>query len=119
MASRSSILPDEDVACIVSDYRMEPMNGLELLESVREEQSSLPCILLTGQGGEDVAIEAIRLGATDYVTKETIVEGSEFSLLLNRIEKAVSHARARAELAHRKELLEEQRDNLDILNEVV
>jgi len=112
-------LPDSDVVCIVSDYQMEPMNGLKLLECIRDGDESLPFILLTGQGGEDVAIDAIRLGATDYVTKDTIVEGSEFSLLLNRIEKAVSHTRALTELAHRKELLEEQRDNLDILNEVL
>ncbi|UWG47700.1 Signal transduction histidine kinase [Halanaeroarchaeum sp. HSR-CO] len=112
-------LPHQDVACIVSDYHMQPMNGIELLGNVREAQGALPFIILTGQGGEGVAIDAIRLGATDYVTKETIVEGSEFSLLLNRIEKAVSHAQALTELSHRKELLEEQRDNLDILNEVL
>lgn len=112
-------LSHQESACIVSDYQMEPLNGLDLLKAVREEHGSLPFILLTGQGGEDVAIDAIRLGATDYVTKETIVEGSEFSLLLNRIEQAVSHVQAQTELARRKELLEEQRDNLEILNEVL
>lgn len=109
----------EGAACIVSDYQMVPLDGLEFLKELREEDETLPFILLTGQGGEDIAIDAIRLGATDYITKETIVEESEFSLLLNRIKQAVAHTRAQTELARRKELLEEQRDNLEILNEVL
>ena len=108
-----------DIACIVSDYRMDPVDGIELLETVRDEYGAIPFIILTGQGGEEVAIEAIRLGATDYVTKEMIIEGEEFSLLLNRIEQSVNHTMAQTELARRKELIETQRDNLEFLNEVL
>jgi signal transduction histidine kinase len=109
----------EGVACIVSDYQMVPLDGLDFLKELREEDETLPFILLTGQGSEDIAIDAVRLGATDYITKETIVEESEFSLLLNRIKQAVAHTQAQTELARRKELLEEQRNNLEILNEVL
>jgi signal transduction histidine kinase len=109
----------DDIECIVSDYRMQPLNGLDLLEEVRNTTENLPFILLTGQGSEEIAVKAISSGATDYVTKEMVVEDSEFSLLLNRIERAVSNARAQLELERRKRRLKEQRDSLDILNEVL
>lgn len=69
---------DDSVGCVISDYEMSPMNGLDLLETIREDHKTLPFMLLTGQGNEDVASEAIRLGATDYITKETVVEDGDF-----------------------------------------
>jgi PAS domain S-box-containing protein len=88
--------------CIVSDYNMPEMNGLEFLGRVREEYPYLPFILFTGQGSEDVASNAIAADATDYLQKGS---GSEkFELLANRIRNAVQ-ARREARRADRQEQL--------------
>jgi len=81
------------VDCLVSDYRMPGMDGLELLEAVRERRPELPFVLFTGEGSESVAGEAISAGVTDYIQK-TAGTG-QYELLANRIAEAVSHFRAR------------------------
>ncbi|WP_435077903.1 PAS domain S-box protein [Halococcus sp. AFM35] len=85
-------IADADIDCVVSDYRMPGMDGLELLEAVRERHPNLPFVLFTGEGGEGVASEAISAGVTDYLPKGTGSEGYE--LLANRIGNAVESYRA-------------------------
>jgi two-component system response regulator AtoC len=48
---------------------MPGMNGLELLRAIRERDPALPVILLTAHGSERIAVEAMRSGAYEYVTK--------------------------------------------------
>lgn len=55
---------------LLLDYRLPGENGLEVLKLVREDLGlDLPVVVITGQGSEDVAAMAMRLGATDYVVK--------------------------------------------------
>ncbi|MFO7991462.1 MAG: PAS domain S-box protein, partial [Thermoplasmata archaeon] len=55
---------------IVSDYMMPVKNGLDFLEIVRKERDSdIPFIIFTGKGREEVAIEALNLGADRYIQK--------------------------------------------------
>ncbi len=54
---------------IISDYQMPGMDGIELLKQVRSRFGSLPFILFTGRGREEVVIEAINNGADFYVQK--------------------------------------------------
>jgi PAS domain S-box-containing protein len=90
-------LDQAKVDCIVSDYQMPGLNGIEFLEAVREEYPRLPFILHTGRGSEEVASEAISAGATDYLKKRP---GSEqYELLANRIQNAVEQSRARQTIA--------------------
>jgi DNA-binding NtrC family response regulator len=56
-------------ALIVSDLKMPGMSGIELLQAVRVLQPKLPFILITGYSTMDDAIEALRLGATDFIKK--------------------------------------------------
>jgi PAS domain S-box-containing protein len=88
--------------CIVSDYNMPDMDGIEFLRAVREEHPECPFILFTGQGGEEVASDAIAADATDYLQKGTGPE--QYELLANRIENAV-RARREAERADRQDQL--------------
>ena len=104
-AAALETIRNESIDCIVSDYSMPETNGLELLQSVREEHDELPFLLLTGQGSEDIASEAISAGVTDYIQKK---QGSEhYSLLTNRITNAVEQYRAGQELERRTDELEE------------
>jgi PAS domain S-box-containing protein len=85
---------DDPVDCIVSDYEMPGMNGLDLLEAVRKHDPDVPFIIYTGHGNENVASEAISTGVTDYVRK-SVTGGHQ--LLATRIEAAVARRRAEAE----------------------
>jgi PAS domain S-box-containing protein len=87
------LLERESVDCVVSDYEMPDMDGLALLDAVRERHEGLPFILFTGRGSEEIASEAISAGVTDYLRKGGGTD--QFALLANRIENAVEQARSR------------------------
>ncbi|PGF16325.1 hybrid sensor histidine kinase/response regulator [Natrinema sp. CBA1119] len=83
--------PDREIDCIVSDYEMPDMDGLELLAAVRKRDRTMPFILFTGKGSETIASEAISAGVTDYLQKGT---SDQYTVLANRIENAVEKRRA-------------------------
>ncbi len=62
-------LKGEDFDVIIADYLLPEMNGLELLEKLRDDEKDIPFILLTGKGKEEVAMEALNLGADKYYKK--------------------------------------------------
>jgi two-component system response regulator AtoC len=72
----------DGVDAVVTDFAMPGMNGLELLRAIRERDPALPVILLTAQGSEKVAVQAIRSGAYEYVTKPFDID--EMSTVLDR-----------------------------------
>ena len=86
------ILFEEPVDCIVSDYEMPGMNGIELFEKVHMEFPNLPFILLTGRGSEEVASDAIQAGITYYIQKKGSPEDI-FELVNSSVERAVSRRR--------------------------
>jgi two-component system response regulator RegA len=53
----------------VLDLRMEDRSGIELLADLRREHAALDCVVLTGYGSIATALEAVRRGALDYLTK--------------------------------------------------
>jgi len=78
--------------CIVADHKMPGMTGIELAQRIREN-SEIPFILYTGQGSEDVAAEAFKVGVSDYMKKTADPE--HYRILAERIRKAVEKHRAR------------------------
>ena len=76
---------------LISDLRMPQMDGMELLEQVRKIDAQLPYIILTAYGTVDSAIEAMRKGALDYITKpfrqEQILLTVEKALKFRRLQK--------------------------------
>jgi len=57
------------VDLVVTDIRMPEMDGMELLTRLKAMQPDLPVVILTAHGTIDSAVEAMKLGATDYLTK--------------------------------------------------
>ena len=63
------ILQQEEFALMISDIRMAPMNGMELLRIVHDKYPTMAVIMLTAYGQVDTAIESNQLGAFEYVKK--------------------------------------------------
>jgi PAS domain S-box-containing protein len=87
---------DSTVDCIVSDYEMPGLDGIEFLEAVRERYPELPFILFTGRGSETVASDAISAGVTDYLQKGSGTD--QYTLLANRVLNAVERRRTSEKL---------------------
>ena len=107
-------LDTEAFDCVVSDYRMPSMTGIEFLEAVRERFPSLPFVLFTGEGSEPIASDAISAGATDYLRKRTGTE--QYELLANRVLNAVESYRTRRELERYELLVETVGDPMYMLD---
>ena len=67
---------------IISDVRMPNMNGIELLESIRKISKEVIIVFITGHGTEELALQALQLGANNYIKKP--VDISEIRTLTNR-----------------------------------
>ena len=90
-------IEEERVDCVVSEYDLPGMDGLELFEAVLAVDPDVPFILFTGTGNEAVAGEAVSAGVTDYLQKST--DTGQFRLLANRVANAVEGSRTERQLA--------------------
>ena len=63
---------EEDWDAVLSDYHVPGLPGLKALEIVRASGRLLPFIILSGETGEDVAVQAMRAGASDYLLKSNL-----------------------------------------------
>jgi signal transduction histidine kinase/CheY-like chemotaxis protein len=84
-------LENAEIDLILADYKLPSFDGLSALELVRDARADLPFIFVSGSLGEEVAIEAVKIGATDYVVK------SRLSRLVPSVQRALREAQERAE----------------------
>jgi two-component system, LuxR family, response regulator FixJ len=64
-----SIAPSIRNGCLITDLRMPDMSGVELLRRLRETDALLPAIVITGHGDVQMAVEAMKNGALDFIEK--------------------------------------------------
>ena len=62
-------LPGVDFGCVVSDVRMPGIDGIELLKRLKAGRSTFPVLIMTGHGDVPLAVEAMKLGAVDFLEK--------------------------------------------------
>jgi len=108
-------LTERDIDCVVSDYDMPGENGIEFLQTVREEHGDLPFILFTGKGSEEVASDAISAGVTDYLQKGGGTD--QYTVLANRVQNAVDRRRAERARQRQREAIETAEEGISILDE--
>jgi two-component system response regulator FixJ len=63
------ILPQVGFGCIITDVRMPEITGIDLLRKVKEVNRDLPVIVITGHGEISLAVEAMKIGAADFLEK--------------------------------------------------
>lgn len=74
------ILKTEQVDLVVSDLHMPGMSGLELLKQIRSDNEAIPFIMVTAQGEINTAVEAMKLGAADYILRPFDLEVLEVAI---------------------------------------
>ncbi len=77
---------------MITDIRMTPIDGIELLKIAKDKRPSMPVIILTAYGSVETAIEAMKIGTFDYVTKPFKMDE-----LLITIQRALEYSRALSE----------------------
>ena len=98
---------------ILADYALPSFDGLSALKITLQQRPDLPFIFVSGTMGEEVAIEALKIGATDYVLK------TRLSRLVPSVNRALREARERAELRRTEEALRRSETELRQMLETI
>lgn len=64
-----AVLPEISSGCVVTDVRMPDITGIDLLRHLKKSNPDLPVIVITGHGDISLAVEAMKIGATDFLEK--------------------------------------------------
>ena len=98
---------------ILADYTLPSFDGISALKIAQRECPDVPFIFASGTLGEDVAIESLKIGATDYILK------TRLSRLVPAIHRARREAEARTELRCSEEALREQASLLSLTHDAI
>src|SRR5438067_3024976 len=101
-------IQDHDYDAILSDIKMPGMDGLALLEKIQELQPETPTLLITGHGEHDLAIQALRGGAYDFIQKPIDRE-----YVVAALHRAIQTHQMRRQLAEQRRALEQYARSLE------
>jgi PAS domain S-box-containing protein len=104
--------------CVLLDYSLPALNGLQVLRRIHEVDAFLPVIMLTGLGNEAVAVQAMKGGAHNYIVKTSLTPG----LLHSAIASAVEHGAMERKIDQQRHQIVKQKRALarsDKLNEAI
>jgi len=93
--------------CLITDLRMPDIDGVELLRRLRESDCMLPAIVVTGHGDVQMAVEAMKNGAIDFIEKPFSDD-----VLIASIESAVAQASEALETDAASDLIRQRLDSL-------
>ena len=95
-----SVMLDDGAGCIVTDVRMPGLSGVDLLRQLKARGSKMPVIVITGHGDIQLAVEAMKIGAADFLEKpfddEVLIAAVKSAL--GRVEKNAQREGELAEL---------------------
>jgi len=121
---------DSSYDCIFLDYRLPDLDGLQLVQQLRAQDVTTPLIVLTGQGGQEIAVQLMKAGASDYVDKsklnaDLLAQCVRSALRIYQAEAAVRQAQQELQITnalllqqnqaleeHRREI---QRQNIEVM----
>jgi CheY-like chemotaxis protein len=92
----------EPFACVLLDYSLPGRNGVEILKRIRSKHPFVPVVMLTGLGNEKVAVDAMKEGAQNYISKATI----DPQTLAHVIQVAIRHCAMQRRISEQRESLE-------------
>lgn len=95
--SAIAILKQQNFDCVFLDYRLPDGDALKLVQDVRSAGLKVPLVVLTGQGDEQIAVEVMKAGAADYISKGKLSPESLSRSLRNAVR--VYRAEMQADLA--------------------
>lgn len=98
-ASGIALAASHQFDCIFVDYRLPDGNGIELLQKLRQQGIRVPIISLTGQNDDRIAVDLMKAGASDYLSKSQISPAQLRQVFQNVMR--VHYAEMAAELANR------------------
>lgn len=98
------LLEENRFHVLLSDYRLPKEDGIRLIKRAKSLNEPPVCLLMTAYGSEDVAAEAIREGADDYISKGKL----QIELLQNRIQKLLKSTQLEAENSQLKKQLDKK-----------
>src|SRR6202163_5007340 len=106
-------LKNSGIDLILADYQLPSFDGLSALKLAQSERPDLPFIFVSGTLGEEVAIEALKIGATDYVLKTRLAR------LVPSVQRALREARERAERRMAEEISRRsEKELLDVIEAI-
>lgn len=83
---------DNRIDCILMDYYMSGITGLELMSILQEESINIPVIMLTGQGDEELVASIMKAGAYDYISKKRLSEQDFAETLTTMVSNAIKNS---------------------------
>ncbi len=98
--SAITLLNKNTFDCVFLDFRLPDQNGLELVKQVRSLNIKVPLIVLTGQGDEQIAVDLMKAGASDYLSKSWVSPERLWQVLRNAVR--IHQAEMEAELANKR-----------------
>lgn len=83
--------------CLLLDYSLPGRDGLDILNDIRENHPFLPVVFLTGYGNDRIAVEAMRSGAQDYLTKSNVSKELLHQAIQNACERQALQQRVKSQ----------------------
>lgn len=98
----------EPFALVLLDIKMPRIDGLQMLERVQRSHPQVAVVMMTAHGSEDIAVQAMKNGAMDYIAKPFSTDD-----VLQKVERAIQLSKARRENAQLQRQLEEERQKME------